>query len=126
MSLNGTRVLIVEDEAIIAMTAEDMLEQLGCVVTGVAATFDQAMAAAEEGAFDLALLDINLNGVASLPVAERLREKGTPFVFTTGYGAAGRGEEHGNVPLVAKPYRIEALAAAIEEALGLTTDDRSG
>jgi CheY-like chemotaxis protein len=117
MSLAGTRVLIVEDEAIIAMTAEDMLEQIGCVVAAVAATLDQAMAAADRGGFDIALLDINLNGVSSLPVVDRLRGQGLPFVFATGYGAAGRGEAHGDVPLVAKPYRIEELEAAIEEAL---------
>jgi CheY-like chemotaxis protein len=117
MTLAGARILIVEDEAIIAMTAEDMLEQIGCVVAGVAASFDQAMAAAEGGGFDAALLDINLNGVSSLPVAQRLREKGMPFVFATGYGTAGRGDENRDVPVVAKPYRIEALSAAIEEAL---------
>jgi CheY-like chemotaxis protein len=118
MSQTETRVLIVEDEAIIAMTAEDMLEQMGFVVAGIASTFDQAMSAAEQGGFDVALLDINLNGVSSLPVADRLLEKGMSFVFATGYGSAGRGALHGDVPLVAKPYRIEALAAAIEKALG--------
>ena len=117
MSLKDSRVLIIEDEAIIAMTAEDMLEQIGCIVAGVAATFDQAMEAVERGGFDVALLDINLNGIPSLPVAQRLRESGTPFAFTTGYGSAGRGGEYEDVPLVAKPYRIDALEAAIAEAL---------
>lgn len=123
MSLAGKRLLIIEDEAIIAMTAEDMLEQIGCTVAGVAATFAEAMAAVERGEFDVALLDINLNGVSSLGVAERLREKGMPFVFATGYGSAGRGEEYEDVPLVAKPYRLEALEAAIGEALA---ENRSG
>lgn len=118
MSLDGRKVLIVEDEAIIAMTAEDMLEQIGFTVAGVAASFAEAMAAVEKGGFDVALLDINLNGVASHPVAERLQEMGTPFVFATGYGSAGRGGEFESVPLVAKPYRIAALEAAIREALG--------
>ncbi|HMJ93650.1 MAG TPA: response regulator [Allosphingosinicella sp.] len=126
MTLEGTRVLVVEDEAIIAMTAEDMLEQIGCTVARVAATFAEAMAAADEGGFDVALLDINLNGTPSHPVAERFLALGTPFVFATGYGSAGRGEEFGDVPLVAKPYRIEALAAAIEAALGSHREYRSG
>jgi CheY-like chemotaxis protein len=117
VSAEGKKVLIVEDEAIIAMTAEDMLEQIGCMVSGIVATFAEAMAAVERGGFDVVLLDINLNGVASLPVAERLQQMGTPFVFATGYGSAGRGGEFENVPLVAKPYRIEALEAAIEQAL---------
>jgi CheY-like chemotaxis protein len=117
VSLAGIRVLIVEDEAIIAMTAEDMLEQLGCVTAASVATFSEAMKAAEQGGFDVALLDINLNGTLSLPVADRLRDTGIPFVFTTGYGSAGTGPGHRAVPVVAKPYRTEAIAAAIALAL---------
>lgn len=115
--LEGTRVLLVEDEAIIAMTAEDMLEELGCSSVATAATLQQALDAVEQGGFDLALLDINLNGLESLPVAERLRAAGCPFVFTTGYGSAGSGAEFGEVPLVTKPYQIGDLASAIRRAL---------
>ncbi|HZG09641.1 MAG TPA: response regulator [Allosphingosinicella sp.] len=118
MNLSGLRVLLVEDEAIIAMTAEDMLEELGCTVSASASSFADALAAAEGAAFDLALLDINLNGVESLPVAALLREKGRPFVFTTGYGAAGLGREYADVPLVTKPYQLGDLEAAIGRALG--------
>jgi CheY-like chemotaxis protein len=113
MSLTGLRVLLVEDEPIIAMTAEDMLEELGCTIVATATTLAGALAAVEREAFDLALLDINLNGVESLPVADRLREAGRPFVFTTGYGAVAR-----DAPLVAKPYQLRDLEAAIREALG--------
>jgi CheY-like chemotaxis protein len=115
---DGTRVLIVEDEAIIAMTAEDMIEEMGGTVAATATTFGEALAAAERGAFDVALLDINLNGIDSLPVAALLRALGRPFVFTTGYGAAGSGEEYADAPLVTKPYRLHELAAAIGAALG--------
>ena len=118
MSIAGTRILLVEDEAIIAMTAEDMLDELGCVTVATASTLDEALAAAGAGGFDLALLDINLNGRDSLPVAARLQASGTPFVFTTGYGSGGRGEEYDSVPLVTKPYRVADLAAAIGAALG--------
>jgi CheY-like chemotaxis protein len=118
MSLEGVRVLLVEDEAIIAMTAEDMLEELGCATVASASTLSEALAAAEIGGFDVALLDINLNGVNSLPVAERLCEAGRPFVFTTGYGAAGRGSAYEDVPLVTKPYQIGELEVAIRAALG--------
>jgi CheY-like chemotaxis protein len=114
MSLEGVRVLLVEDEAIIAMTAEDMLEELGCATVASASTLSEA----EIGGFDVALLDINLNGVNSLPVAERLCEAGRPFVFTTGYGAAGRGSAYEDVPLVTKPYQIGELEVAIRAALG--------
>lgn len=118
MNLEGVRVLLVEDEAIIAMTAEDMLEELGCVLAGTASTLEDAFACVEERAFDVALLDINLNGQQSLPVAAVLTEKGTPFVFTTGYGAAGSGADYADVPLVTKPYQITDLGTAIGEALG--------
>lgn len=117
MSLAGTRVLIVEDEPIIAMSAEDMLDELGCVVTASVATLAEALKAAEQGGFDLALLDINLNGVASLPVADRLREAGIPFIFATGYGPAGAGSDHPDAPVVAKPYKTETIAAAMAKAL---------
>jgi CheY-like chemotaxis protein len=118
MNFDGLRVLVVEDEAIIAMTAEDMLEELGCTLSGTAATLREALDAAERGGFDLALLDINLNGAESLPVAARLKAQGIPFVFTTGYGSAGSGPEHGDVPLVTKPYRLGDLEKALERALG--------
>lgn len=117
MNLAGIRVLLVEDEAIIAMTAEDMLEELGCTTVATATTVAEALAAVEREAFDLAVLDINLNGMESLPVADRLREAGRPFVFTTGYGSAGRGTAHEDVPLVTKPYQLHELETAIAAAL---------
>jgi CheY-like chemotaxis protein len=118
MSLDGLRVLLVEDEAIIAMTAEDMLEELGCTIAATATNIEEAFACVEKREFDVALLDINLNGHQSLPVAAALKEKGTPFVFTTGYGAAGSGADYADVPLVTKPYQIADLQAAIGQALG--------
>ena len=117
MSLEGVRVLLVEDEAIIAMTAEDMLEELGCALAATAASLEEALACVEQRTFDIALLDINLNGQQSLPVAARLKEKGMPFVFTTGYGSAGSGPEHADVPLVTKPYQLGDLEGAIRTAL---------
>ena len=118
MSLEGTRIFLVEDETIIAMTAEDMLEALGCLVVASAVTLDQALAEVETTRFDVALLDLNLHGKDSLPVAARLRELERPFIFTTGYGPSGAGTDYQDVPLVTKPYRISDLAAAIHRALG--------
>jgi CheY-like chemotaxis protein len=114
MGLEGVRVLLVEDEPIIAMTAEDMLEELGCIVVETVATLAEALEAVARADFDVVLLDINLNGTESLPVADRLREAGRPFVVTTGYGSPAAG----GAPVVAKPYRLRDLEAAIEEALG--------
>src|SRR3954453_16253297 len=117
MSLDGVRILLVEDEPIIAMTAEDMLEAIRCHVVASAATLSEALAAAEQDGFDIALLDINLNGVDSYPVAARLRADGRPFIFTTGYGPSGRDPAYGDVPLVTKPYQLADLEAAIASAL---------
>lgn len=114
MSLDGLRILLVEDEPIIAMTTEDMLADLGCRSVTTAATLPEALAAVDRGGFDVALLDINLNGVESLPVADRLRAAGRPFVFTTGYGAGPEGHD---APTVAKPYRPAQLEAAIRGVL---------
>ena len=117
-SLAGARALSVEDEAIIAMTAEDLLDQLGCVTVASVSTLAGALAAAERGGFDFVLLDVNLNGAESLPVAALLKKAGLPFIFTTGYGSVVRGEAHADAPLVTKPYRTRDLAAAIAAALG--------
>jgi CheY-like chemotaxis protein len=114
MGLAGVRVLLVEDEPIIAMTAEDMLEELGCTVVGTVATLSAALEAVEGPGFDVVLLDINLNGTESHPVADRLRKAGRPFVFTTGYGT----DAAGGAPVIAKPYQLRDLEAAISEVLG--------
>lgn len=116
-AIEGTRILLVEDEPIIAMTAEDMLEELGCPVVMSVASLPEALAAAEREDYDAAMLDINLNGVDSLPVAALLKRLERPFIFTTGYGVAGCGE-HADVPLVTKPYQLADLAGALERALG--------
>ena len=113
----GTRVLIVEDEAIIAMTAEDMVEEMGCVVAGTASSLPEALARVEAGGFDVALLDINLNGMESVDVARRLIERTCPFIFTTGYGISGPAAEFPDIPVVTKPYRAADLAGAINKAI---------
>ena len=112
----GTRVLLVEDETIIAMMAEDMLDEIGCVVTVSVATVSGALAAAKRGGFDIALLDLNLHGEMSLPVAAYLRDAGTPFLFTTGYGA-GLDERFADIPVVKKPYIMADLARAMSALL---------
>ncbi|HEX8526773.1 response regulator [Allosphingosinicella sp.] len=115
-ALAGLRILLVEDEAIIAMTAEDMLGSLGCEVVLTAGTLAEAIEAAKRGGFQAAMLDINLNGSASLPVADILKQAGTPFIFTTGYDSSGA-SPHRDVPLVTKPYQIADLAAALALAI---------
>lgn len=119
----GLRILLIEDEVVIAMTAEDMLEEIGCVVTAQATNFNDAMDRAATDDFDLALLDINLNGTMSLPVARLLREIGKPFIFTTGYGNVGLDSEFNDVVVVSKPYTIRSLGNAIRSATGEMAKD---
>lgn len=113
----GTRILIVEDDAIIAMTAEDMLEEVGCTTAAVAVTVTEALARAEDTEFDLALLDLNLKDEVSLPVAALLRAKGKPFIFATGYDGVPADSGFADAPFISKPYRMEQLAAMIANAL---------
>jgi|KBSSwiStaDraftv2_1062776.scaffolds.fasta_scaffold08591_5 CheY-like chemotaxis protein len=114
----GLRILLVEDEAVIAMTAEDMIEELGCVVSGQAATVKEALDHVQRDNFDLALLDINLNGIMSTPVAHALRAAGKQFIFTTGYGISGSDISFADVPVVTKPYTLFSLSAAISDMAG--------
>lgn len=113
----GTRVLIVEDESIIAMTAEDMLEEVGCTTVAVAATVVDALARTQDTVFDIALLDLNLGQEDSLPVARALRESGRPFIFATGYEGLPADSGFADAPVIAKPYRLDQLATAIADAL---------
>jgi CheY-like chemotaxis protein len=102
--LSGLRLLVVEDEALVAMALEDMLGDFGCVVVDVAGTLARGVALAEKLAIDGAILDINLGGEKVFPVAERLAGRGVPFVFCTGYGCAGLPADFATAPTLAKPY----------------------
>jgi CheY-like chemotaxis protein len=102
--LTGLRLLVVEDEALVAMALEDMLDELGCVVVDVAGTLARGIALAAELSIDGAILDINLGGEKVFPVAARLAERGVPFVFCTGYGLAGVPADFAKAPTLAKPY----------------------
>lgn len=117
MTLDGVRILIVEDEALIAMLAEDMLESIGCKIVAVAATVRDAMATIEAHEFDAAMLDVNLNGDTSMGVASAVRAKGIPYVFTTGYGSDGVDADHAGAPVLAKPYVLGDLEAALRRCL---------
>ncbi|HUQ34755.1 MAG TPA: response regulator [Aestuariivirga sp.] len=107
------KVLVVEDEAIIAMMLEDMLTDLGHEVAATAGRLDQAMKLVAIQLFDFAILDVNLNGEETYPLAARLKELGVPFIFSTGYGATGLNKEWRAVPLLQKPFEVQSLADAI-------------
>jgi CheY-like chemotaxis protein len=110
------RVLIVEDEMLVAMNIEDMVLELGHEVAGIANRLEPALLLAREGAFDIALLDVNLAGSLSFPVAAVLRDRNIPFLFATGYGMKGMAEEFGSSTVLQKPFRGQDLEQAIEAA----------
>jgi CheY-like chemotaxis protein len=109
-----SQVLLVEDEAIIAMLMEDMLAEFSCDVLETVGELDAATAAAMTTRFDMAFVDVNLGGAPAYPVADILRARGIPFAFVTGYGTAGREGAYADVPVLQKPFRAQELEAIIE------------
>jgi CheY-like chemotaxis protein len=118
-TLSGRRVLVVEDEALISMLAEEMLADLGCIVHAVAGSVPKALEHAEAGGFDVAILDVNVGRERVFPVAELLASKGIPFAFASGYGGEEIIEPHKARPLIGKPYSTDQLQSALVTALGL-------
>jgi CheY-like chemotaxis protein len=110
------RVLVVEDEPVVAMCLEDILEGLGCVPVGPATRLAEGLAMAAQEEFGAAILDINLGGERSTPIAEMLRRRGIPFVFASGYGSVPEGFD--GMPLIEKPYREGDIDAALRAILG--------
>lgn len=116
-SLSGKRVLVVEDEALIAMLAEEMLGEIGCVHHASAPTVAKALDLVAAGGFDLALLDVNVARERVFPVAEALAAKSIPYAFASGYGEDGLPEPHTGRPLITKPYSTADLERALVAAL---------
>jgi CheY-like chemotaxis protein len=108
------RVLVVEDEMIVAMLVEDMMGDLGFEVAGVAGRLNDAFKLLETTDFDVAVLDVSLNGELVFPFARALEERHLPFIFATAYGARGIPHEFATHPVVQKPFRTQDLAQAIE------------
>jgi CheY-like chemotaxis protein len=110
------RVLVVEDEMLIGMLLEDMLTDMGHQVVGIISRVNEALAVVQREAFDLAILDVHLNGQAVFPVAEALIERGIPFVFATGYGERGLPDQYRTRPILQKPFAkgdLEKMLAAL-------------
>jgi CheY-like chemotaxis protein len=115
-SAGRRRVLVVEDELMIRMLLQDMLDDLGHTLAGEAGRIDEALTLASQAEFDVAILDVNLNGEPISPVVEVLVRRGLPFVFATGYGQRGVPEPYRRTLTLQKPFQAEALAQAIEAA----------
>jgi CheY-like chemotaxis protein len=112
--LSGMRILVVEDEPLLAMASEDLLADSGCTVAGPASSVKQGMQLIEREAIDGAILDINLKGEMVFPLADALAERSIPFVYVTGYGKLLRACNHGR-PVLQKPYSNQQLLKIIGE-----------
>jgi len=108
--LHGMRILVVEDEAYLAADLAESLRVRGATVIGPAATLAEAYRAIETHWIDRAVLDLNLDGEMSYPIADRLEAAGIPYVIATGYAADALPERFRGKPRLEKPYRAEALA----------------
>jgi CheY-like chemotaxis protein len=111
------RILVVEDELMIRMLLEDMLGELGYTVAAEAARIEEALEAAKNAEFDIAILDVNLNGQPISPVADALVARGMPFVFATGYGERGLPEPYRDRPTLKKPFQMDGLKQMLQTAL---------
>lgn len=120
--LKGLRLLLVEDEAMVAMMLEDMLGDLGCEVVGPAGSVALALelARADQGIAG-AILDVNVAGEPIYPVAETLKARGVPFVFITGYGSADIDGRFADAPTVQKPFSMPVLRDTLAKAVGQGT-----
>jgi CheY-like chemotaxis protein len=116
-NLAGLRVLVVEDEAPIALQLEDMLTELGSVVVGPASRVRQALQFLEDQPVDAAVLDLNIAGELVYPVADALEGKGLPYIFATGYGVSGLAEPYRSRAVLEKPFFRRDLLRAMRAIL---------
>jgi DNA-binding response OmpR family regulator len=120
VELAGRRLLLVEDELMVAMALEDALAEAGLVIVGPVARVSRAVALAKEQPVDVALLDINLAGERVFPVADVLAAKGVPFLFLTGYSKTSLPSEYSSRPVLSKPCDMRMLLAEIGRVLAPT------
>ncbi len=113
------RILVVEDEAMISMLIEDMVVDCGAEIVGPVARFDDALALAHKAEFGVAVLDLNLNGTLSYPIAEVIRQRGIPVIFATGYGTHGLRDSFHDCPTLQKPFSQQGFAQAVASACAL-------
>jgi CheY-like chemotaxis protein len=114
MSADKPRILIVEDEIVVALFMEDILTEFGFEVVGVVGHLNDAMNRSAD--FDIAVLDVHLNGQSVFDFADMLAARGVPFVFATGYGERGIPERHRGRPVLQKPFLPEDLKRVLQQA----------
>jgi PAS domain S-box-containing protein len=109
IAISGNRVMIVEDEALVAMVVTESLTNLGCSVVGPFSRCSEAIAAIDANAIDAAILDVNLDGEMVYPLADMLAHRGVPFIFVTGYGAESIDPRFKHIPVIQKPVERHVL-----------------
>jgi CheY-like chemotaxis protein len=114
---SSLQILVVEDESMVAMMIEDMLEDLGHKVIVTSGRMPDASKLVSDASADLAILDVNLNGEETYPLADSLAARQIPFIFATGYGSSGIKDEWSGVPVLQKPFQSRELAQAINLAI---------
>ena len=112
---SGLRILLVEDESLVAMLLEDMLTDLGHQVVGPVSRIGKAMELAQSEQLGAAILDVNLNGLEVYPVAAVLAARGIPFIFATGYGKRNLPAQFDGRPTLAKPFRQQDVCALLAQ-----------
>ena len=115
--LREAKILVVEDEMIVAALLEDRLLSLGCDVVGPAPRIDEALELLKVHPVDAAVLDVNIDGQPVFPVADELARRNIPFLFATAYGKAGVAERHQRQAILEKPYQERSLEHALRAAL---------
>jgi DNA-binding response OmpR family regulator len=115
----AARILIVEDDAMIAMLEEDLLLQQGWQVVGPIATLAEALTLAKRIRLDGAVLDVNLHDELVFPLADLMALRGIPFVFVTGYGDQGRPDAHAERPMIRKPFDPATFSGSVAAALAI-------
>ena len=119
--LEGARILVVEDEFLVAMLLEDMLEAAGCVVAGPIPRIADALVAVGCETYDAAVLDVNLAGERIDPVADALSQRNVPFMFVTGYSAAAVPGDFAEHPRLCKPFKMGDLLNTLSNLVGAST-----
>lgn len=109
--------MLVEDKSLVAMLLEDLLCEFGCHIVDIAARVDTALISVTSRTFDVAILDVNLKGEMSYPVADLLELHKIPFLFATGYGKQVIPEKYRQHIVLQKPFRKQELGEALVKAL---------
>ncbi|CAH2603031.1 Response regulator [Rhodovastum atsumiense] len=108
--LAGCRVLVVEDEPLLAIELEGLLQEFGCVVVGPVSSLARALQLAQDGSFDVALLDVVIRGGDVYPVADLLIARGIPFALASGYSKSAFPERLRQYPRLLKPFTRSDMA----------------